>query len=113
MDAVAHSPSSQLIKVDQQHLRAVCQEIGLAINPLFFSTLVLKTRHLRLEADVCVLTALASGKTGWCSHAKTLNISHGSSPGREKVERLDLSDEAMQNLLAAALGTMMNVRTVM
>ncbi|KAJ7911360.1 hypothetical protein B0H13DRAFT_2010003 [Mycena leptocephala] len=110
---------SELAKKDQKSFRAVSKDIGLSINPLFFADFVLKTQRLHLEATVDILTAVASGETGWSQYAKSLIIIHGYTRQllvrREKppkTEEANLSDEAIQNLLAAALGTMKKVRIV-
>ncbi|KAF7362691.1 hypothetical protein MVEN_00618400 [Mycena venus] len=115
---------NELGKIDQQRLRAVAKDVGLAINPLFFSSLTLKTNELRLESSVDMLTLLASRKTGWSCYARSLNITvwhsrsqpaqmDGQKSEKEDVrKRLDLSDDAMGSLLASALGSMTNICSV-
>ncbi|KAJ7690956.1 hypothetical protein B0H17DRAFT_1201314 [Mycena rosella] len=107
----------KLAKSDQKSLRAACMEIGLAVNPLFFSSLILTTRDLRQEANMHILTALASGETGWSPYAKTLTLRPTNDSYRPIiVEARDawsnLPDSAMQELLTSALRSMMNLRTV-
>ncbi|KAJ7488079.1 hypothetical protein FB451DRAFT_1391030 [Mycena latifolia] len=102
---------AELSRVDLKRLRAVCKDVGLAINPLFFSALVLWTQHLRLETGLHVLTSLASGKSGWSPYAKTLTIKPGETP-KAGPGADDRSDSAMQELLAAALGSLTKIRTV-
>jgi len=109
-----HEIGRELSKTDQQHLRAVCKDLCLAINPLFFCTLVLKTQPLCLESGVQLLRALASGKTGWSPYAKPLTIAPGKWLNEEARKfQADLSDDAMEGLLVTALGSMVNVRSVM
>ncbi|KAJ7488062.1 hypothetical protein FB451DRAFT_1529078 [Mycena latifolia] len=104
---------NKLVRIDQKCLRAVCKDIGLAINPLFFSTLVLKTQSLHSENGIYILKALASGDTGWSTYAMTLTIQPGGILEGRADSRFDISDSAVQELLASALGSLMNIRVVM
>ncbi|KAJ7814717.1 hypothetical protein B0H13DRAFT_2139728 [Mycena leptocephala] len=98
-----------LQEIGSESFRAVSKDIGLCINPLFFADFVLKTQQLHLETVVDILMAIASGETGWSPYAKSMKIVQGRPPETGKA---NISDEAIQNLLAAALGTMLKVRTV-
>ncbi|KAJ6588989.1 hypothetical protein B0H19DRAFT_1102374 [Mycena capillaripes] len=100
----------QLRKTDQKRLRAVCKDLRLAMNPLFFSDLVLDTQSLHLNEGIQLLTALASGKTAWTPFAKSVTIRP--LKWQDNVEG-DRSDDAMEELFDAALGSLKNVRSVM
>lgn len=101
---------AQLTHTDHANLRGVCKDLGGAMQRLFFSTLVLRTGgELQCDNGVQKIKALATGKTGWSSHAKTLCIK----PAARAVEELDISANEMQELLAAALRSIVNIRTVM
>ncbi|KAJ7260497.1 hypothetical protein B0H12DRAFT_1217955 [Mycena haematopus] len=66
---------AQLTQGDYAILRTVCKELNGAFGRLFFSILVLKTNRNGLSEDgVQMLKALATGRTGWSLHAKTLHI---------------------------------------
>lgn len=96
----------QLEKIDHKSLRASCKDLSFAIDPLFFSSFVIETRHLHLEKSLYILTALATKQTGWCQYAKMLVIK----PGEDIEEPEDL--ESMRVLLASALDSMKDIRTV-
>ncbi|KAJ6517257.1 hypothetical protein C8R47DRAFT_1312802 [Mycena vitilis] len=105
----------KLTKSDQKYLRAACKDIGLAINPLFFSSLVLRTKNLSLDTGINNLTALASGKTGWSQYTKSLSILPGpwqNHEADEAPERPHISDNAMRGLVASALTSLKNIRAV-
>ncbi|KAJ7606957.1 hypothetical protein DFH06DRAFT_1486676 [Mycena polygramma] len=105
----------KLTRSDQKYLRAACKDIGLAINPLSFSTLVLRTRNLSLDTGIDNLTALASGKTGWSRYTRSLSILPGPWQNQgidEPPERPDISDDAMMGLVVSALTSLKNVRAV-
>lgn len=91
----------------------MCKDLRLAINPLFFSALVLNTQPLLLESAIPFLTALASGQTGWSAHAHSLTIKPGKWLDKEsRNSQLDLSHDAMRDLLASALESMVNIHSV-
>ncbi|KAF8180544.1 hypothetical protein K438DRAFT_1842109 [Mycena galopus ATCC 62051] len=84
---------------------------------LFFSVLVLKTnREHQTEDGVQLLTALASGSTGWSSYAKALHILPAKALSQEAEQALMPQDKNLDlsvELLSAALASLPNIRTVM
>ncbi|KAF7345702.1 hypothetical protein MVEN_01590200 [Mycena venus] len=95
---------------DYRNFRAVCKDTSFAMEPLFFSTIVLSRQHLRLKSGHWILRSLASGETGWSKYAKTLRFARGNQINAwEEASRL--SDTAMQELLTRALWSMMNINT--
>ncbi|KAJ7467879.1 hypothetical protein B0H11DRAFT_2046770 [Mycena galericulata] len=103
---------SKLTQPDRARLRAVCKDIEGATQRLFFSCLFLRIRELRSDDGRDVLGTLASGDAGWSEYAKTLIIKPGNRSGTEEAGEFDISDAAMQDLLASALKTMPNIQTV-
>ncbi|KAJ7476759.1 hypothetical protein FB451DRAFT_1396986 [Mycena latifolia] len=85
--------------------------LGFAIDPLFFSSLVLRTNQLRLEDGESFLQTLATGKAGWTSYAKALTITPGRTRDVDKVAEIgvQMSD---QGLFALALGSLKSIRKV-
>ncbi|KAJ7103849.1 hypothetical protein C8R44DRAFT_887355 [Mycena epipterygia] len=102
----------QLAGPDQKSLRQTCKGVSFAIEPLFFSYLVLNKDELRIGMGRGFLEALATGETGWSRYAKTLRMK----PTRPAEERrgvgLNRSETVMQELFASVLGSLNNVRTV-
>ncbi|KAJ7165433.1 hypothetical protein C8R43DRAFT_210694 [Mycena crocata] len=88
----------------------VCKDLSIAVDPLFFSAFVLKSNRLHLQNTIAALEAIAKGKTGWSSYAKTLVIKSGKQPQLEAVA--DMSIAALTVALSAALGSLINIRAV-
>jgi len=95
---------------DYKSLRYICRGVSSAIEPLFFSYLVLGTDELRMDMGRGFLEALATGRTGWSRYAKTF---HMKLARERKSVGLHRSVTVAQELLASALGSLSNVRTVM
>ncbi|KAJ7652910.1 hypothetical protein B0H17DRAFT_1101282 [Mycena rosella] len=85
---------SQLPNSDQKNLRAVCKDLGLAIDP----------------------SRLATRQIGWVHHAKTVHITPGSRPEGTEAKiggpKWYPSDAALPDLLVSALASMQNIQTV-
>ncbi|KAF7344165.1 hypothetical protein MVEN_01706700 [Mycena venus] len=90
-------------------LRQTCRSVGAAIEPLFFSSLVLLKDELRIDMGRGFLEALATGETGWSRYAQRLHIKSAKKRTGAGVHR---SETMMQELLASALGSLSNIRTV-
>ncbi|KAJ7467870.1 hypothetical protein B0H11DRAFT_49302 [Mycena galericulata] len=114
---------------DRACLRAVCRALARVMNPLFFSSLFLRSMHLRSKKGIHMLRTLATGQTGWSAYAKTLWMRPGVWKLRGKLrirggddseeeqskgdeENFDLSDTEMQELLFSALRSMMKIHMV-
>jgi hypothetical protein len=82
------------------------------MDPLFYSSIVLKRQHLRRRRGLWILHTLAKGETGWTRYAKSLRIARGNRANHGE-ETSAVSDIAMQGLLASALKSLMNIQTVM
>ncbi|KAF7351566.1 hypothetical protein MSAN_01589100 [Mycena sanguinolenta] len=97
---------TQLPQRDHAVLRQVCKDLNGAVSRLFFSALTLKTSKNGLGEDgVKKLKVLANGETGWSLHARILHIM----PAKAANEA---HDEKPVDLLAAALGSLLNIKTV-
>ncbi|KAJ7103899.1 hypothetical protein C8R44DRAFT_887395 [Mycena epipterygia] len=94
---------------EQKSLRQICKSVSIAIEPQFFSSLVLEKEELRIDMGRGFLEALATGETGWSRYAQTLHID--SAPNR-KGAGLSRSEAAMKDLLASVLGSLTNIQTV-
>ncbi|KAJ6579155.1 hypothetical protein DFH09DRAFT_1147755 [Mycena vulgaris] len=105
---------SQLERIDHKRLRAVCKDLRLAMDPLFFSSLVLDLHQLRLESGREFQETLVAGQTGWSLYAKTLTIIPGKKPEWHQLAdpRGPKSEDANGHLLSSALGSMKNVQAV-
>ncbi|KAJ6459017.1 hypothetical protein C8R45DRAFT_556953 [Mycena sanguinolenta] len=91
---------------DHAILRQVCKDLNDAVCRLFFSVLTLKASRNGLgEDEVEKLKALANGGTGWSLHAKTLRIIPAETANEAHAEK-------PVNLLAAALGSLSKIQTV-
>ncbi|KAJ7025504.1 hypothetical protein C8F04DRAFT_1128212 [Mycena alexandri] len=101
----------KLARSDHKNVRAVCRETSYAIGPLFFSSISLKSRRLRLEDGISLLEYLATGQTGWSTYAKTLSIESGIGP-KETDSVSDLPADVLKRLLASALDSLKGIRTV-
>ncbi|KAJ7636214.1 hypothetical protein FB45DRAFT_906140 [Roridomyces roridus] len=107
----------ELSQRDQAHFRAATKYLARALNPVFFSLVTIKTGtflhhgNKRLGSDL--LTALATGDTGWNAHARELVITHGPwfAPQKRSPEEA-LKEEETQRLLTAALGALVHVHAV-
>ncbi|KAJ7328334.1 hypothetical protein DFH08DRAFT_1084483 [Mycena albidolilacea] len=99
----------QLARPDHMSLRQICRSVGAAIEPLFFSSLVLLKEELRIDMGRGFLEALATGQTGWSRYAQRLDIK---SAKKWRGAGLQRSDTMMQELLASVLGSLSNIRTV-
>ncbi|KAJ7023855.1 hypothetical protein C8F04DRAFT_1047773 [Mycena alexandri] len=99
---------------DQMNLRAVCRELGVAIDPLFYTFFVLRGDRIRRESGLHMLEKMAAGQLGWCRHAKTIHITPGSKPeaGEDVGPKWYPSDPALPNLLVSALASMHHIQTV-
>ncbi|KAJ7444492.1 hypothetical protein FB451DRAFT_1294198 [Mycena latifolia] len=105
--------ANQLDRSDHKSLRAVCKDLSFAMEPLFFSSLVLKTHELRHHR--WFFQALATEKTGWTPFIKTLRIISGQLElDSEEVADmgLPLPEHATQDLLISALWSIRNARTI-
>ncbi|KAJ6566620.1 hypothetical protein B0H19DRAFT_1257818 [Mycena capillaripes] len=105
----------QLAQKDHANLRAVCKDLGGAMQRLFFSSLILRTgEEMQSENGVEMLKALATGKTGWSYYTRTLRIQPGMFTKTREQLALEstISEGEMQELLASTLKWMTNVRTV-
>jgi hypothetical protein len=91
-------------------LRQTCRNVGAAIDPLFFSSIVLLKDELRIDTGRGFLEALATGETGWSRYAQRLHIKSAKKRTGAGVHR---SETMMQVLLASTLGALSNIRTVM
>ncbi|KAJ6566667.1 hypothetical protein B0H19DRAFT_1138347 [Mycena capillaripes] len=106
---------SKLAQRDHANLRAVCKDISSAMQRFFFSCLVLRTgEEMQSETGLEMLKALATGQTGWSYYTRTLRIQPAKSTKTRKQLALEatVSDAEIQELLAFALKSMANVRTV-
>ncbi|KAJ6566617.1 hypothetical protein B0H19DRAFT_1257815 [Mycena capillaripes] len=106
----------QLAQKDHANLRAVCKDLGSAMQRLFFSSLILRTgEEMQSENGVEMLKALATGKTGWSYYTRTLRIQPGPGTFPKTREQLalesNISEGEMQELLASTLKWMANVQT--
>jgi hypothetical protein len=90
-------------------LRQICRSVGAAIEPLFFSSLVLLKDELHIDMGRGFLEALATGETGWSQYAQRLHIKSARNWTGAGLHR---SETMMQKLLASALGSLSNIRTV-
>ncbi|KAJ6557568.1 hypothetical protein B0H19DRAFT_1148106 [Mycena capillaripes] len=99
----------QLARPDHMSLRQTCRSVGAVIEPLFFSSLVLLKDELRIDMGRGFLEALATGETGWSRYARRLHIKSADKWTGAGVHR---SETMMQELLASALGSLSNIRTV-
>jgi hypothetical protein len=90
-------------------LRQICRSVGAAIEPLFFSSLVLLKEELRIDMGRGFLEALATGQTGWSRYAQRLDIKSAKKWTGAGLQR---SETMMQELLASVLGSLSNIRTV-
>ncbi|KAF8149739.1 hypothetical protein K438DRAFT_1866336 [Mycena galopus ATCC 62051] len=99
----------QLARPDHMSLRQICRSVGAAIEPLFFSSLVLLKDELRIDMGRGFLESLATGETGWSRYAQRLHIKSA-----KKWTGLGLhrSETMMQELFASVLGSLSNIRTV-
>ncbi|KAJ7103859.1 hypothetical protein C8R44DRAFT_746597 [Mycena epipterygia] len=111
--SVSLRPFSQLAGPDQKSLRQICNGVSFAIEPLFFSYLVLNKDKLRIDMGRDFLEALTTGETGWSPYAKTLHMKPAKPAEERKGVGLNRSETVMQELLASTLGSLNNVRTVM
>ncbi|KAJ6451274.1 hypothetical protein C8R45DRAFT_1042162 [Mycena sanguinolenta] len=106
---------SQLPNSDQKNLRAVCKELNVAIDPLFYTFFVLRGDRIRGENGLNILERLASGQIGWSHHCKTLHILPGSKA--EKGEAIGPkwypSNAEIPNLLVTAIASMQHIQNVM
>ncbi|KAJ6449681.1 hypothetical protein C8R45DRAFT_1044602 [Mycena sanguinolenta] len=95
---------------DYANFRAVSKDTSFAMEPLFFARNALSRQHLRLKSGHLFLKTLATGETGWSRYARLLKISRGN---RIEIgeELAGFSDTALQQLLASALRSMMNIQT--
>ncbi|KAF7351543.1 hypothetical protein MSAN_01586700 [Mycena sanguinolenta] len=97
---------TQLPQRDHAILRQVCKDLNGAVSRLFFSVLTLTTSRNGLDEDgLEKLKVLAKGETGWSLHARTLHII----PAKKAN---DDHDEKPIDVLAAALGSLSNIQTV-
>ncbi|KAJ7686260.1 hypothetical protein B0H17DRAFT_1072182 [Mycena rosella] len=107
---------SQLPNSDQKNLRAVCKDLGLAIDPLFYTFFVLRGDRLRQENGLYIIERLATRQIGWVHHAKTVHITPGSRPEGTEAKiggpKWYPSDAALPDLLVSALASMQNIQTV-
>ncbi|KAF7368273.1 hypothetical protein MVEN_00148300 [Mycena venus] len=107
----------QEIGVGQDHksLRAVCKALRIAINPLFFSSVVIQLSAQRPDKGLSRLETIASGETGWSTFACALTIHcdlyhYG-------LEKLDDEVQAacysrMKESLLPALESLKTIRTI-
>ncbi|KAF7351491.1 hypothetical protein MSAN_01581400 [Mycena sanguinolenta] len=99
---------AQLTRSDLAIMRAVCKDLNGALWRLFFSVLVLETKRNGFGEDgIEMLKALASGQTGWTLHARALRVIQAP-PVRDECAH----NEEMVDLLAAALKSLSDIRTV-
>ncbi|KAJ7348287.1 hypothetical protein DFH08DRAFT_865679 [Mycena albidolilacea] len=105
---------SQLANCDQKNLRAVCKELNLAIDPLFYTLFVLQGSRIRAENGLHILERLAAGQIGWSHHCKTVHIRPGSRAlkGEDDGPKWYPSNSELPNLLVTAISSMQNVQTV-
>ncbi|KAJ7155616.1 hypothetical protein C8R46DRAFT_1356091 [Mycena filopes] len=106
---------SLLSNGDQMNLRAVCRELGLAIDPLFYTYFVLRGDRLCEESGLHILEKLVAGQLGWCRHAKTIHITPVQKIDREAAKQGPKwypSEPSLPNLLVSALAAMHNIQTV-
>ncbi|KAF7371353.1 F-box domain-containing protein [Mycena sanguinolenta] len=106
---------SQLPNSDQKNLRAVCKELNVAIDPLFYTFFVLRGDRMRGEDGLKIIERLAAGQIGWSHHCKTIHILPGSKA--EKGEAIGPkwypTNAEFPNLLVTAIASMQNTQTVM
>ncbi|KAJ7115016.1 hypothetical protein C8R44DRAFT_881055 [Mycena epipterygia] len=109
-----HEIGTQLGSLDHKNLRRVCKDLSVSMEPLVFSYLCLKVNELHLEGGLQILETLATGETGWSRYVKTLKIRRN-----QEIEQdvggavgVNRSNSRMQKLLASAVGSMINVQTV-
>ncbi|KAF7345738.1 F-box domain-containing protein [Mycena venus] len=103
--------ASELNKADQERIRIVgSRYLAYAMEPLLFSSIVLKTHALCQDDNLRVLEALTvTGEAGWAPCVRTLVIRRSI---REEDIQLEDSDAAMEDLLVRAFASLVNVRTV-
>ncbi|KAJ6553073.1 hypothetical protein B0H19DRAFT_1155578 [Mycena capillaripes] len=104
----------QLPNCDQMNLRAVCRELGSAIDPLFYTFFALRGDRIRGENGLHIIGRLAAGQLGWCHHAKTVHILPGSKAekGEAVAPKWYPSNTELPNLLVTALASMQNIQTI-
>ncbi|KAJ7155710.1 hypothetical protein C8R46DRAFT_1356160 [Mycena filopes] len=102
--------ASELARSDLKNLRAACRDTSFAVHPLFFSSIPLRTRRLRLKDGASLLANLATGESKW-STAKTLLIEPGLVSRDEDAELLHNPQDPTE-LLASALDSLKDIRTV-
>ncbi|KAJ7676579.1 hypothetical protein DFH06DRAFT_610807 [Mycena polygramma] len=104
----------QLPNGDQMNLRAVCKELGSAINPLFYTVFFLRGDRIRGDNGLDIIGRLAAGQLGWCHHAKTVHILPGSKAlkGENVAPKWYPSNTELPNLLVTALASMRNIQTI-
>ncbi|KAJ7103900.1 hypothetical protein C8R44DRAFT_887396 [Mycena epipterygia] len=100
-----------LARPEQKSLRQICKSVSIAVEPQFFSSLVLEKEELRIDMGRGFLEALATGETGWSRYSQTLHIKSATNR-RRKGAGLSRSEAAMKDLLASVLGSLSNVQTV-
>ncbi|KAJ7031975.1 hypothetical protein C8F04DRAFT_1262361 [Mycena alexandri] len=105
---------NELSNTGQKNLRAACRYTDYAVAPLFFSSVVLKSSDLRRESSIWGMSRLASGRSGWSTHARTLEIVPGAQNGEEGEWELGshISEAAVQEFFTSALRSLSNVRSV-
>ncbi|KAJ7217290.1 hypothetical protein GGX14DRAFT_440937 [Mycena pura] len=103
-----HPSFFSLSHADQARLRASCRYLGGAVAPLFFARFVLRVDRVCSgdEDSLVLLRRIARGENGWARWARTLRVV----PGAE--DELVHATATMQQVLAAALASMANIRTV-
>ncbi|KAF7351611.1 F-box domain-containing protein [Mycena sanguinolenta] len=100
---------AQLPSSNHAILRTVCKFFNGALHSSFFSILVLKTTRNGLSVDgVEMLKVIATGETGWSVHAKMLRIIPAKPTSQE-----DVQGDMPVDLLAAALASLSNIRSVL
>ncbi|KAJ7778677.1 hypothetical protein DFH07DRAFT_795555 [Mycena maculata] len=104
----------ELPNCDQMNLRAVCRELGVAIDPLFYTFFTLRGDRMRRDNGLYIMERLAARQIGWSHFAKTVHIMPGSKPetGEATGPKYYPSDPALPNLLVSALASMHNIQTV-
>ncbi|KAK7024888.1 F-box domain-containing protein [Favolaschia claudopus] len=95
----------RLPNADQKNLRAVCRELNIAIDPLFYTLFVLRGEKIRQECGLEMLARLAAGNIGVVVSLAMLR-GEGMSPKWWPVTM------EVPHLLVKALCAMQNIRTV-
>ncbi|KAJ7202686.1 hypothetical protein B0H12DRAFT_1162590 [Mycena haematopus] len=102
-----------LIRDDLKALRGANKDVQAAVDPAFFAEFPISSTALSRpsESDLSFLRTVADGETPWSQYAKTLSVF----PEVSTISAVSVDDESSvaRELLAAGLGSMSKIRTVL